>query len=147
MNTHEYDAGVDLSRRTDTSQPTRNQRRWWTAVTTLLVAAIFCEAFFAGVMLSGASWGRTAHLVNAVVLIASTLMAGLVAFATLSRIPRGPRLGLTLLSLALVIFLQTAVGRSSAKGANLMWVHVPLGVALVAFAAQAAAGARRLGEE
>lgn len=126
---------------------TRNPRRRWTVITTLLVAAIFSEAVFAGVMLSGADWGRTAHLLNAVLLIASTLIAGLVAVVTLRRIPHGPKLGLTLVSLAVVIFLQTAVGRSSAKGANLMWVHVPLGVALVGFAAQAATGARRLGED
>jgi hypothetical protein len=132
---------------TDSRRQTRSPRRGWTVVTTLLVAAIFCEAVFAGVMLSGAGWGRTAHLANAFVLIASTLVAGLVAVVTLRRISHGPKLGLTLLSLALVIFLQTVLGRSSARGANLMWVHVPLGVALVAFAARAAAGARRLGEE
>jgi hypothetical protein len=39
------------------------------------------------------------------------------------------------------------VGTLSAKGANLLWVHVPLGVALVGFAAQAAAGVRRLGQD
>jgi hypothetical protein len=132
---------------TNSSRQPHIRRRWWTLVTTSLVAAIFCEAFFAGAMLSGAGWGRTAHLANAFVLIASTLVAGLVAVVTLRRISHGPKLGSTLLLLALVIFLQTALGRSSAKGANLMWVHVPLGVALVAFAARAAAGARRLGEE
>jgi hypothetical protein len=130
------------------AEPTgRNLRHWWTVITTLLMAAIFSEAVFAGVMLSGVGWGRTAHSVNAAVLIASTLIAGLVSAVTLRRIPHGPKLGSTLLSLALVVFLQTAVGRSSAKGAHLMWVHVPLGVALVGFAGQAAAGARRLGEE
>jgi len=122
-------------------------RRWWTAVTTLLVAAVFSEAVFAGVMLSGVGWGRTAHAVIAVVLIASTLVAGLVSAVTLRRIPRGSKLGWTLLTLAMVVFLQTALGRSSARGAHLLWVHVPLGVALVGVAGQAAAGARRLGEE
>jgi hypothetical protein len=134
-------------RRTDSTQPSRDLRRSWTIITSLLAAAIFCEAVFAGVMLSDVAWGRTAHLVSAFVLIASTLVAGLVSVVTLRRIPNGTKLGSTLLSLAVVIFLQTAVGRSSAQGANLMWVHVPLGVALVGFAGRAAAGARRLGGE
>ncbi|MEX2250308.1 MAG: hypothetical protein WD671_11805, partial [Parvibaculum sp.] len=106
----------------------------------------FC-AVFAGAMLSGYGWARTAHLANAGLLIASTIAAGLVAVVTLRRIPHGPRLGLILLLLAAVVFLQTAIGKSAANGTNLMWVHVPLGVALVGFAAQAVAGARRLGEE
>lgn len=49
--------------------------------------------------------------------------------------------------LAAVILLQTALGRFSAAGANLLWLHVPLGVALVGFAAQAANAARRLGTD
>ena len=73
--------------------------------------------------------------------------AGLVSVVTLRRVAHGPKLCATLLALAVVLFLQTAVGRSSRAGANLMWVHVPLGVALVGFAARAAAGARRLGAE
>ena len=129
------------------SPQARNLQRWWTVFTTFLVAAIFCEAVFAGAMLSGADWGRRAHMLNAVVLIASTLAAGLVSVVTLRRVAHGPKLCATLLALAVVLFLQTAVGRSSRAGANLMWVHVPLGVALVGFAARAAAGARRLGAE
>jgi hypothetical protein len=111
----------------------------------LLVVAIFAQAVFAGLMLSGVEWARAAHSATAIVLIASTLTAGLISLATLRRIAHGPKLGFTLLSLAAVVFLQTVVGRSVAEGANLMWVHVPLGVALVGFATQAVAGARRLG--
>jgi len=51
------------------------------------------------------------------------------------------------LSLALVLFLQAAVGALSAKGANLLWVHVPLGAALFGLAALAVADARRLRRE
>jgi hypothetical protein len=124
-----------------------NLRQWWSLITTLLVIAVFVEAVLAGAILSGVAWARTAHSASAVVLIASTATAGLVAVATLRRILHGTKLGLTLLSLAAVIFLQTAVGRLSAEGANLMWVHVPLGAALIGFAALAAARARRLGGE
>ena len=125
--------------------PTPNLRRWWAAVTGLLLADIFLEAVFAGAMLSGAPWARAAHAANAGLLIASTTFAGLVGVATLRRVPRGLRLGLTLLALAAVMAVQAAVGAISAKGANLLWVHVPLGVALVGFAAQALTSARRLG--
>jgi hypothetical protein len=137
MNSAKYDVALN--------EP--NLRQWWSVITTLLVVAIFTEAVFAGAMLSGAGWARTAHSVTAVVLIASTATAGLVAVITLRRIPHGAKLGLTLLSLAAVVFLQIAVGKLSAGGANLMWVHVPLGVALVGFAGLAAARARRLGGE
>lgn len=125
----------------------RNMRRWWNVITALIAAAIFIEAVFAGAMLSGIDWARAAHAANAVILIATTATAGLVAIIALRRIPHGTKLGLTLLSLAAAVLLQTALGRMSAHGANLMWVHVPLGVALVGFATQAAAAARRLGGE
>ena len=45
------------------------------------------------------------------------------------------------------VFVQFALGRLSAKGANVMWLHVPLGVMLVGLGGQAIAGSRRLGEE
>ena len=145
MNTANYEAAIHLDPSTDSSRPSRELRRWWRGITTLVVVAIFTQAIFAGLMLSGVDWGRRAHSVNAAVLIAATLSASVGALVTLRRIPHGPRFGLTLLALAVVIFFEAALGSLSAKGANLMWVHVPLGVALVGFAAQAAAGARRLG--
>jgi hypothetical protein len=147
MNMGNYEAAIHLDPSTDSSRPSRELRRWWSGITTLVVVAIFTQAIFAGLMLSGVDWGRTAHSVNAAVLIAATLSAGLAALITLRRITHGPKLALTLIALAVVIFFEAAVGTLSAKGANLMWVHVPLGVALVGFAAQAAAGARRLGRD
>jgi hypothetical protein len=114
-------------------------------ITGLLVAAIFGQAVLAGLMLSGVEWARTAHSIGAVALIASTLAVGLAAVATLRRVSHGLKFGFTLLLLAVALLLQTAVGKSLAGGANLMWLHVPLGVALVGFATQAAAAARKLG--
>jgi hypothetical protein len=111
----------------------------------LLVVAIFAQAVFAGLMLSGVEWARAAHSATAIVLIASTLAAGLISLVTLRDIAHGAKLGFTLLLLAVVVSLQTAVGKSSVEGANLMWVHIPLGVALVGFAMHVVAGARRLG--
>lgn len=131
----------------DPSTESSRQRQLWTAVAALLVVAVFAQAVFAGLMLSGVEWGRTAHSIGAVLLIAATLAAGLVALATLRRTRHGPTLGFTLLLLAAAISLQTAVGKSVVEGANLMWLHVPLGVALVGLAAQAVGAARRLGSQ
>ena len=52
---------------------------------------------------------------------------------------------MTLLSLAAAVFLQIAAGKLTADGANLMWVHVPLGAGLVGFGVLAVVRARRLG--
>lgn len=140
-----HGAAVHAGGSIDSSRPGRNLRQWWSVIAGALVAAVFAQAVFAGLMLSGVEWGRAAHSVTAVVLIASTVAAGLVSLVTLRHVPHGPKLGLTLLFLAVVVFLQTAVGKLLVEGENLMWAHVPLGVALVGFAAQALAGARRLG--
>lgn len=122
----------------------RNQRQWWSVITALLVVAVFIEAVFAGAMLSGFDWARAAHSVTAAILIASTITAGLVSVVTLRRISHGPKLGLILLSLAATVCLQAVLGALSAKGDNLLWAHVPLGVASFGIAVRAAAGARRL---
>jgi hypothetical protein len=124
----------------------RGSRTPWVIVTALLMAAVFVEAAFAGALLSGAGWARPAHRASATLLTLSTLVAGLTAIVSLRRIPRGMRLGLTLLGMAVAMFVQAALGVMTAKGANLLWVHVPLGVALVGLAGQAFAVARRLGD-
>ena len=77
--------------------------------------------------------------------VASTITAGVVCLITLRRVPHGLQLGLTLLALGAVVLSQAVIGKASAHGAHLLWLHVPLGVALVGLAMQAAAGARRLG--
>jgi hypothetical protein len=125
----------------------RGLRLGWSIVTGLLATAVFLEAVFAGALLSGVEGAREAHAATAVILIASTITAGLVGALTLRRIAHGPRLGLTLAGLAAAIFLQTALGKLSAGGANLLWLHVPVGVALAGFALRALAAARRLGSD
>jgi uncharacterized membrane protein YhaH (DUF805 family) len=145
MNTGEHHAAVHLGRPAELNQPGRNTRQFWSAISILIAAAIFAQAVFAGLILSGFEWGYAAHKVNAFVLIALTLIAGLLSVVTLRHIAHGPRLGFILLALAAIVFLQTAVGRSSAEGTNLMWAHIPLGVALVGFAMQAVTAARKLG--
>lgn len=129
----------------DPSTSTRNLRQWWTATTVALAAAVFAEAIFAGAILSGVDWARAAHSANALLLVVSAFTAGLVALVTLRSVAHGSKLGLTLLMLGAAILLQAAIGKSTAGGANLLWVHVPLGVALVGFAMHAVGRARKLG--
>lgn len=111
-------------------------RRWWSGITRLLLAAVFLEAVLAGAMLSGVAWALRAHAVVAAALIASTAIAGILATATLRRVPQGSRLGLMLMLMVLLLLLQAAVGVLAARGANLLWVHIPLGVALFGFASR-----------
>jgi hypothetical protein len=144
MSTDHYDVAVQLGDSTVAADQTHNSRRWWGVITGLIALAVLIEAVFAGAMFSGIGWARTAHAVNAGVLLASTSMAGLVAVFTLRRVPHGLKLGLLLLSLAGMVVIQAASGALSAKGGNLLWIHVPVGVALFGLATRAAAEALRL---
>jgi hypothetical protein len=143
MSTAPYDLAAGGGARP--GDPGRAAIRLWRTVTVVLVAGYFLEAVFAGAMLSGVGWAHKAHAMTAGLLIAATAAAGLVSALTLRRLPPGLRLGLVLLALAAAAFVQAAVGAMTAKGHNLAWLHIPLGVALVGLAGQAAAGARRLG--
>lgn len=136
---------VPLDRPTASTNVSR--RQWWSAVTRSLAAALFIQAVFAGAMLSGVDWARTAHKATALIVVAFAITTGLVAAFTLRHVSHGSKLAVILLSLSAAILLQLAIGKSAAAGANLMWIHVPLGVALVGFAALAVANARRLGDE
>ena len=144
--TNDYGLAVRPGGPSAPADRTGSLRRWWIVVTTLLLGAVFLEAVFAGAMLSGAGWARAAHATSALVLMAWTAAAGLVALVTLRDTPHGPRLGWTLVAMAVLVVLQAALGVATAKGANLVWAHVPLGVALVGVAGQTAAAARRLGQ-
>jgi hypothetical protein len=140
MNADQYDVAVALG---ESRVPT--VWRGWSVIAVLIALAVLCEAIFAGAMLSGVEWAHRAHAVNAGILIASALIAGCAAVVRLRGVPQGVRLGRMLLSLGAVVFLQAALGALSAKGVNLLWVHVPLGVAIFGFATRAMLGARGLG--
>jgi hypothetical protein len=144
MSTNEAGLGASLERSPITDRRGSRQRRLWSVVTHALVAAAFAEAVLAGAMLSGAGWARALHGLLAAALVVSTIGAGLFALATLRRSPNGRRFALTLLGLAATVFLQVALGVFAMRGANLLWLHVPLGAALVAFAARTVADARQL---
>lgn len=145
MTTSKSDAEAHPGALIDSGHPARAQQRLWRAVAATIMAGIFAQAISAGALLSGADWAQAAHRGMAAALIVSALVAGVVAVITLRKVTHGTRFGMTLLTLAVLIFLQAAVGKSIAQGATLMWIHVPLGVALVGFAGLALTSARRLG--
>ncbi|HEY0435555.1 MAG TPA: hypothetical protein VGC92_02875, partial [Phenylobacterium sp.] len=112
-NADKAEAAVGL-RPTRPQEPDRDLRPWRRLVTLPLLAGLFIQAMLAGAMMSGVSWARTAHAAAAFVLIAWATAAGLGALINLRRAPGGLRLGLTLLALAAVLFLQAAVGALTA---------------------------------
>lgn len=130
---------------TEPNATSKRLRAWWSTVTIIITVGIFGQAGFAGAMLSGFDFAHGAHAMTAGVLTAATLVAGLVALVTLRKVQNGRKMSWILLALAAVIACQTVIGKLSADGVNLMWVHVPLGVALVGLAARAATDARKLG--
>ena len=121
----------------------------WILISRLLMLAVFAQSIFAGLLLSGEAWGRTAHRATAFGLITAALLAGIVALITLRRASGGSRFAASLLALAVLLAAQTAVGLRAAEGERLLWLHIPLGVALTGFTANLEAAVRRLtpGEE
>jgi hypothetical protein len=128
-------------------RPSHGATRVWSAITGIIVVGVFMQSVFAGLLLSGEGWGRTAHSITAVLLIAGTLLASVVAAITVRRVSKtGGKLALLLFGLTVVLVIQTIVGQLSAEGRNLLWLHVPLGVALVVLTMQPARVARQLRE-
>src|SRR5262249_45494952 len=96
MNADSYGVAARMGGSTVPGDRSRNLRRWWSVITNLIAVAVLTEAVFAGAMLSGVGWARAAHGVNAGVLIASALIAGLVCVVVLRRVPQGLQLGVML---------------------------------------------------
>src|SRR5690242_21307337 len=100
MNADKYDAAVGLGGSAVPAEQSRDRRRWWSVITNWIAFAVLMEAVFAGAMLSGVGWARTAHAIDAVVVTASAFIAGLTCVITLRGIANGFKIGLMLLSLA-----------------------------------------------
>ena len=118
--------------------------RGWVAFTTIALWVIFLQSVTAGRIFSGDDWARTAHRMIAGLLFLVTLGAGLAALAVLRERTGGRRLAVVLLALAVCLLVQHRLGAAAADGEDTLWLHVPFGVAIVAFAAQANVLARRL---
>lgn len=118
--------------------------RGWVTFTTVALWVIFLQSVTAGRIFSGDDWARTAHRTIAEVLVLVTLVAGLAALAVLRERTGGRRLAVVLVALAVCLLVQHRLGTAAADGEDTLWLHVPFGVAIVAFAARASMLARRL---
>ncbi len=116
----------------------------WAALARVLMIAVFAQSIFAGIFLSGEGWGRAVHRITAFGLVAMTLAAGIVALAALARTDVGRRFALRLVAFGLGLVVQMVLGMLSAGGERLLWLHIPLGVALVGAAAGLEGAARTL---
>jgi hypothetical protein len=118
--------------------------RGWVVLTTVALWVIFLQAVTAGRIFSGDDWARTAHRTIAGVLVLVTLGAGLAALAVLRERTGGRRMAMALVALAVCLLVQHRLGTAAADGEDTLWLHVPFGVAIMAFAARANVLARRL---
>lgn len=118
----------------------------WKGVARLLLLAVYSQSIFAGVYLSGKSWGRDAHRGMAYTLVVVTFALAIAAFVALREVENGPRFAFALLGLAIGITIQMAIGMRVADGDRLLWLHIPFGVALVGASAGLEASVRRLGK-
>jgi hypothetical protein len=118
--------------------------RGWGWFTTIAMGAIFWQSVTAGRILSGDDWARTTHRATAGLLVLVTLAAGLTALVVLRGRADGRRLAMILVALALCLAAEQRLGAGAADGEDTLWLHIPLGVAILAFAARANVLARRL---
>jgi hypothetical protein len=118
--------------------------RPWVGFTTVAMWAIFLQSVTAGRILSGDDWARTAHRTTGMLSFLVILAAGLAALAVLRERSGGRRFAVMLVALAVCLFVQQRLGTAAADGEDTLWLHIPFGVAIVAFAARANMLARRL---
>jgi len=128
-----------------TEMPTdRRLGRGWTWLTTVTMWVIFLQSVTAGRMLAGDDWARTTHRATAGLVTLVVLAAGLGALAVLRDRTGGRRLALVLIVLASCLIVQYRLGAAAAGGRDVLWLHVPVGVALFGFSLRANMLARRL---
>jgi hypothetical protein len=128
-----------------TEMPTgRRIGRGWVVFTTVAMWAIFLQSVTAGRIFSGDDWARSAHRATGHLSALVVLAAGIGAFAVLRGRAGGRRFAAVLVALAVCLFVQAQLGVAAADGEDTLWLHIPFGVAIVAFAARANMLARRL---
>jgi hypothetical protein len=119
--------------------------RAWTAFTMVLTWAVFLQAVTAGRIVTGDDWARDMHRMAAGLLFVAALVGGLVALVRLRDRAGGRRFGLLFVAMGVGLFVQHGLGTAAADGEDTLWIHIPLGVALVALMVRLDMFARRLG--
>jgi hypothetical protein len=123
----------------------RSPARAWAMFTTVLTWAVFLQAVTAGRILTGDEWARDVHRTAAGLLFLVAVGGGVVALVRLRDRARGRQFGLVLVAIGVGLFAEHGLGTAAADGEDTLWIHVPLGVALVGLLAQATHVARRVG--
>jgi hypothetical protein len=123
----------------------RAPARTWRAFTTALTSAVFLQAVTAGRILTGDEWARDVHRITAGMLLVAAVVGGLVALVRLRDRAGGRRFGFLLVAMGVGLLVQHGLGTAAADGEDTLWLHVPLGVALVALMLRVDMLARRLG--
>jgi hypothetical protein len=114
----------------NTSAP--SVRPWaWIVFTTVLVCAVFLQAVTAGRILTGDEWARDVHRTVGAILFLVAVGGGAVALVRLRGRTGSRRFGLMLVAIGVVLFVQHRLGTAATDGDNTLWIHVPLGVALL----------------
>lgn len=123
----------------------RSPARAWAMFTTVLMWAVVLQAVSAGRILTGDDWARDVHSTGANALFAAAVGGGAVALVRLRDRAGGRRLGLMLVAVGVGLFVQHGLGTAAADGEDTLWIHVPLGAALVGLLAHVSHVARRVG--
>lgn len=123
----------------------RAPARAWAVFTTVLTWAVFLQAVTAGRILTGDEWARDVHRTAAGLLFLVAVGGGVVALVRLRDRAGGRRFGLMLIAIGVGLLVEHGLGTAAADGEDTLWIHVPLGVALVGLLVQASQFARRVG--
>jgi peptidoglycan/LPS O-acetylase OafA/YrhL len=119
--------------------------RAWAMLTTALMWAVFLQAVTAGRILTGDDWARDVHRTAAGLVFLAALGGGIAALVRLRDRAHGRRFGLTLVAIGVGLFVEHGLGTAAAEGEDTLWIHVPLGVALVGVLVHARQLADRVG--
>ena len=109
----------------------RATTRAWIAFSTILTLVVFFQAVTAGRILAGDEWARDVHHTVASLLILATVGGGIVALVRVRGRTGGRRFGLMLVAIGVMLFVHHRLGTAATDGDNTLWIHVPLGVALL----------------
>jgi hypothetical protein len=123
----------------------RAPARAWAMFTTVLMGAVFLQAVTAGRILTGDAWARDVHRTAAGLLFLVAVGGGGVALVRLRDRAGGRRFGLMLVAIGVGLLVEHGLGTAAADGEDTLWIHIPLGVALVALMVRLDMFARRLG--
>jgi hypothetical protein len=123
----------------------RSPARGWIAFTTIITVGVFFQAVTAGRILVGDGWARDIHRATAGLLLVAAIAGGIVAVVRLRDRAGGREFGLMLVAMGVALLVQYGLGSAAADGKDTLWIHIPLGVALLALMMRLEMRARRIG--